>query len=126
MVTAVWLSAAVEKIWLLRVGMVVLRSMILVKTPPRVSMPRDRGVTSSRRTSFTSPLSTPAWMAAPTATTSSGLTPLWGSLPKISLTFSCTLGMRVMPPTRMTSSMSLAVALASFKACEHGSSSACR
>ena len=107
MVTAVWLSAAVEKTWLLRVGMVVLRSMSLVKTPPRVSMPRDSGVTSSSSTSFTSPLSTPAWMAAPMATTSSGLTPLWGSLPKICLTFSCTRGMRVMPPTRMTSSISL-------------------
>ena len=51
---------------------------------------------------MTSPLSTPAWIAAPTATTSSGLTPLCGSLPTISLTFSCTAGMRVMPPTRTT------------------------
>ena len=31
---------------------------------------------------MTSPASTPAWIAAPIATTSSGLTPLWGSLPK--------------------------------------------
>ena len=54
---------------------------------------------------MTSPLSTPAWIAAPIATTSSGLTPLWGSLPTISLTFSCTAGMRVMPPTRMTCSI---------------------
>ena len=30
----VWLSAAVEKIWLFLVGMVVLRSMSLVQTPP--------------------------------------------------------------------------------------------
>ena len=42
----------------------------------------DSGVTSSRSTSLTSPLSTPPWMAAPMATTSSGLTPLCGSLPK--------------------------------------------
>jgi hypothetical protein len=63
-----------------RVGMVVLRSMSLVITPPLVSMPSDSGVTSSRRMSLTSPLSTPAWTAAPMATTSSGLTPLWGSL----------------------------------------------
>ena len=76
-----WLSLAVEKTWLLEVGMVVLRSMSRVITPPRVSMPSDSGVTSSSRTSLTSPASTPAWMAAPTATTSSGLTPLWGSLP---------------------------------------------
>ena len=52
--------------------------------------------------SFTSPLSTPAWMAAPTATTSSGFTPLWGSLPVISVTSCWTAGMRVEPPTRIT------------------------
>jgi hypothetical protein len=61
--------------------MVVLRSMSLVMTPPLVSMPSDSGVTSSSRMSLTSPLSTPAWTAAPTATTSSGLTALLGSLP---------------------------------------------
>ena len=33
--------------------------MSLVKTPPRVSIPRDRGVTSSNSTSVTSPASTP-------------------------------------------------------------------
>ena len=42
-----------------QVGMVVLRSIRRVKTPPMVSIPRDRGVTSSRTTSFTSPVSTP-------------------------------------------------------------------
>ena len=52
--------------------------------PPLVSMPRDSGVTSSSRTSLTSPLRTPACSAAPTATTSSGLTPLLGSLPPVS------------------------------------------
>jgi hypothetical protein len=40
-------------------------------------MPSDSGVTSSSSTSLTSPFSTPAWIAAPIATTSSGLTPLW-------------------------------------------------
>ena len=74
MVTAVWLSSAVEKIWLFLVGIVVLRSIRRVNTPPSVSMPSDSGVTSSSRTSLTSPFSTPAWIAAPTATTSSGLT----------------------------------------------------
>ena len=87
------------------VGMVVLRSISRVKTPPRVSMPSDSGVTSSRSTSLTSPFSTPPWIAAPMATTSSGLTPLCGSLPNSCLTASCTLGMRVMPPTRITSSI---------------------
>ncbi len=76
MVTAFWLSSAVENTWVFLVGMVVLRSMIFVNTPPKVSIPRDRGVTSSSRTSLTSPPRTPPWMAAPMATTSSGFTPL--------------------------------------------------
>src|SRR6202011_2660933 len=58
-------------------------------------MRSESGVTSRRRTSLTSPLSTPAWIAAPTATTSSGLTPRWGSLPVSSLTSSWMTGMRV-------------------------------
>ena len=53
--TAGWLSAAVENTWLLRTGMVVLRSIIGVAMPPIVSMDKVRGVTSSRSTSFTSP-----------------------------------------------------------------------
>ena len=53
-------SAAVENIWLRLTGMVVLRSMIGVATPPSVSMARVRGVTSKSSTSFTSPPSTPA------------------------------------------------------------------
>ena len=106
MVTAVWLSSAVEKTWLFLVGIVVLRSIRRVNTPPSVSMPSDSGVTSSSSTSLTSPLSTPAWIAAPMATTSSGFTPLCGSLPKNCFTTSMTLGMRVMPPTRTTSSIS--------------------
>ena len=102
-----WLSSAVEKTSPLRVGIVVLRSISFVITPPLVSMPSVSGVTSSSSTSLTSPASTPAWIAAPTATTSSGLTPRWGSLPVSSLTFSCTAGMRVMPPTSTTWSISL-------------------
>ena len=56
MVTAFWLSSAVEKIWLFLVGIVVLRSIRRVNTPPSVSMPSDSGVTSSSSTSLTSPL----------------------------------------------------------------------
>ena len=107
------MSSAVVKTSDLRVGIVVLRSMSFVKTPPFVLIPSESGVTSSRRTSLTSPFRTPAWIAAPTATTSSGLTPLCGSLPMSSLTFSWTAGMRVMPPTRTTWSMSAAVSPAS-------------
>ena len=56
--------------------------------------------------SLTSPLSTPAWIDAPTATASSGLTPLSASLPVSSFTRSATAGMRVEPPTRITRSIS--------------------
>ena len=97
--TEVWLSAAVEKTSLLRVGIVVLRSISLVNTLPSVSMPSDSGVTSRSTTSLTSPRSTPPWTAAPIATTSSGLTPLLGSLPKNSSTSLWIAGMRVWPPT---------------------------
>ena len=42
-----------------------------------------------------------------------------GSFPKNPLTLSCTLGMRVMPPTRMISSMSPSETPASFIAVRH-------
>ena len=106
MSTAGWLSAAVEKTCDLEVGIVVLRSMSFVNTPPIVSIPSDNGVTSRRTTSFTSPVITPPWIAAPMATTSSGFTDLFGSLPVSALTASTTAGIRVEPPTRITSSMS--------------------
>ena len=122
MVTACWLSSAVEKVWLFFVGMVVFRSINRVNTPPSVSMPSDKGVTSSSRTSFTSPFNTPPCTAAPMATTSSGLTLRAGSLPKNDLTTSMTFGIRVIPPTRITSWISLADRPASFKAALHGSS----
>mmetsp|Transcript_17603 Transcript_17603/g.31337 ORF Transcript_17603/g.31337 Transcript_17603/m.31337 type:complete len:295 (+) Transcript_17603:69-953(+) len=120
MLTWDWLSAAVEKVWDFLVGMVVLRLMRRVKTPPRVSIPRERGVTSRRRMSLTSPRRTPPWMAAPRATTSSGLTFLEGALEKTFSTVSWTLGMRLMPPTRMTSSSSLVEMPASLMAFLHG------
>ena len=101
-----WLSSAVVNTSDRLVGMVVLRSMSRCMTPPLVSMPRLSGVTSSSRTSFTSPFSTPAWTAAPMATTSSGLTPLWGSLPVSDWTRSWMAGIRVEPPTSTTWSMS--------------------
>ena len=101
--TCVWLSAAVVNVSVFFVGIVVLRSIMRCTIPPSVSTPSDSGVTSSSRMSFTSPLSTPAWTAAPIATTSSGFTPLCGSLPPVSfLTSSWIIGMRVDPPTRTT------------------------
>ncbi len=120
-VTADWLSSAVEKTCAFLVGIVVLRSIKRVNTPPSVSMPSESGVTSSSSTSLTSPCRTPAWIAAPMATTSSGLTPLCGSLPKKSFTTCWMLGMRVMPPTSTTSSISPALRPASFSAAAQGS-----
>mmetsp|Transcript_2902 Transcript_2902/g.4769 ORF Transcript_2902/g.4769 Transcript_2902/m.4769 type:complete len:229 (+) Transcript_2902:846-1532(+) len=59
-------------------------------------------------------------MAAPIATTSSGLTPRDGAFPKKPSTFSCTLGMRDMPPTRITSFTSLVEIPASLMHFSHG------
>jgi hypothetical protein len=62
--------------------------MSLVITPPRVSIPKDNGVTSKSKISLTSPVKTAPWIAAPMATASSGLTPLFGDFPKKPLTIS--------------------------------------
>ena len=119
-VTAGWLSSAVEKIWLFLVGIVLFFSISLVNTPPMVSIPRLRGVTSNSSTSFLSPLNTAPWIAAPAATASSGLMSLRGALPKNFSTASCTMGMRVCPPTSITSSMSLTDKPASLSAISQG------
>ena len=63
-----------------------LRGTRAVITPPKVSIPNVNGVTSRRTMSLTSPANTPAWIAAPTATTSSGFTDWLGSLPVYSFT----------------------------------------
>ena len=63
-------------------GIVVFDSINFVITPPIVSIPKDKGVTSNNNTSFTSPVKTPPWIAAPIATTSSGFTPFDGFLEK--------------------------------------------
>ena len=114
------MSDAVENTCDFDVGMVVLRSMSFVHTPPSVSMPRDSGVTSRSTTSETSPARIPPWIAAPTATTSSGFTLRFGCFPKIASTLACTAGTRVDPPTRITSSICPGWSPASFRACWHG------
>ena len=102
-VTAVWLSAAVVNVLSLEVGIVVFLSIIGSLTPPKVSIPRVNGVTSSKTTSLvTSPAIIPAWTAAPNATASIGSTPDSASFPTVSLTNFFTIGMRVGPPTRTT------------------------
>jgi len=114
--TCVWLSSAVEKVSDFFVGIVVFRGMSTVVTPPSVSMPSESGVTSRRSTSFCSPVRTAPWIAAPTATTSSGFTPRFGSFLKNSFTTSWIRGIRVEPPTRITSSISLTERPASLSA----------
>lgn len=58
----------------------------------------------------------PPWMEAPIATHSSGFRLLLGSCPVSCLTFSCTAGIRVEPPTRRTLDKSAEVSPASFRA----------
>ena len=110
-ITAAWLSSAVVYTFERLVGITVFRGMISPISPPVVSIPSVSGVTSRRRRSLVdlsrSPLSTPACTAAPYATASSGLIDLFGSFPlKYSVNSCCTLGIRVEPPTRTTSSTS--------------------
>ena len=114
--TAGWLSSAVLNTWDFLTGIVVPFSISFVITPPKVSIPKDSGVTSSNNTSLTSPLKTPAWTAAPAATTSSGFTPLFKSFPKNSLTTWFAFGNLVLPPTIIISSISPLLKFASFKA----------
>ena len=67
------------------VGIVVLRSIILVITPPAVSIPSDRGATSRSSSSLVLLLPCPvridACTAAPYATASSGFSDLLSCLP---------------------------------------------
>ncbi len=113
MATLVWPSTPVVKCSVAEAGMVELRWMILATTPPRASMPRESGVTSSRSRSSVAadaPARMLAWTAAPRATTSSGLSSVCGFLPRAERPKSWstsvrTAGMRVEPPTRTTSSI---------------------
>ena len=108
MSTPGWLSAYVEKTSDFFVGTVVLRLMRAVMTPPAVSIPSERGETSSKSKSCVfsevSPERMAAWTAAPYATASSGLIDLLGSLPLKKSDTSLTMrGIRVEPPTRTIS-----------------------
>ena len=129
--TEVCMGRAVVKIWLLRVGIMLLRVMRGVATPPSVSMDRVRGVTSiSTRpwaaapvapASLPPPCKRPPWMAAPMATHSSGLRVWLGSWPSSSLTWRATAGIRVLPPTSSTRPRSAAERPASRRALFTGS-----
>ena len=67
----------------------------IVFTFPNVSIPKERGVASNKSTSFASPPIIAPSIAAPIATTSSGLIDLLGSLPKRFLTASWMAGILV-------------------------------
>ena len=99
MSTAVCPSTEVVKYSLAMVGIVVLREISTLTMPPSVSMPRERGVTSSRSMSVIPPARMCACTAAPRATTSSGLSWLCGVFPKSSSTRRRTSGTLVDPPT---------------------------
>ena len=76
--------------------------------------------TSPSVTTITIKATITACIAAPIATTSSGLTLLLGSFPKKFLTVSIIFGILVMPPTKTTSFISAALKPESFKAISHG------
>ena len=100
------------------VGIVWFRGTMRSTRPPIVSIPNDSGITSSNSRSL--PVLLPAsWlaeMAAPNATTSSGLRLVKGSRPKKLATALRTCGMRVEPPTNTTPLISSLTSLASRKA----------
>ena len=100
------------------IGMVWLRGTMRSTSPPMVSKPSDSGITSSSSRSPLGllPASWLAWIAAPSATTSSGFRLVSGGLPKNSATACCTCGMRVAPPTITTPLTSSRSSLASRSA----------
>lgn len=104
MVTVYWLSWYVVKTWDFLVGIYDPFGIILLITPPTVSIPSDKGVASIITippSSVSYPQITPPWTAAPKQMASSGLIPVFGSLPpKNSLTNCLILGILVDPPTK--------------------------
>ncbi len=89
----------------LLVGIVVLRSMILVNTPPMVSIPRDSGVTSSNSSPVTSPVRTARLNGCADRDTLVGIDAFERLFPEISLDCLLYRGVRVDPPTSNTLSI---------------------
>src|SRR6267378_2197327 len=109
----VWSSLTVVKTWWALVGTVVFFGMMLWKKPPAMAMPSECGVTSRSSISCSWCINIAPWMAAPSATASSGFTALEGSRPNICRTRAWMSGMRVWPPTSSTSPSSVAFTFAS-------------
>ena len=98
------------------VGIFAFRGINTSISPPEVSIPRLSGVISNSKVSLLFPAKISACMAAPRATTSSGLTvSLTGWLKNV-LTDSFTNGTLVLPPTITTACISVILRLASFNA----------
>mmetsp|Transcript_13194 Transcript_13194/g.35717 ORF Transcript_13194/g.35717 Transcript_13194/m.35717 type:complete len:339 (-) Transcript_13194:291-1307(-) len=117
-----WLSFADSKTLVFRTGTRVFLGRNTEQRPSWVAMLSVRGKTSSKIRSRISPVSTAPWMAAPTATTSSGFTLWFKVFPtgKNDFASSTTAGIRVDPPTSTTSSRSFTSTLASSSACSTG------
>lgn len=83
--------------------------IILLITPPTVSIPNDNGVASIITippSSVSYPQITPPWTAAPKQIASSGLIPVLGYLPLKNYLTSCLIfGILVEPPTKTISSI---------------------
>ena len=119
--TRVWPSAAVVNVSLLLVGMVVLRGISGVITPPSVSMPSVSGVTSSSRMSLTSPVEDAGLDRRADRHDLVRVDALVRLLAEHLLDLLLTTaGMRVWPPTRTTSSIWLGSRPASRRAARHG------
>jgi hypothetical protein len=109
MVTAPWLSSAVEKTWLFLVGIVVLRSISGEHAAQRLDAQRQRGHVEQQHVLDV------ALQHAGLDRRAHGddlvrVDALVRLLAEELLHDSCTLGMRVMPPTSTTSSISAAEA----------------
>ena len=109
MMTLVCLSDEVANTRVCSTGRGTLRSTIGSAKPPATAMPSARGVTSSSTGRCPSPPTSPvrlaACTAAPQATTSSGLMSVRAGRPNWRSTSLRTKGMRVDPPTMITSSI---------------------
>lgn len=90
--------------WDFLVGIYDPLGMILLITPPTVSIPNERGVASMITIppfSVSYPQITPPWTAAPKQMASSGLIPVFGYFPLKNYLTSCLiLGILVEPPTK--------------------------
>ena len=109
------MSTAVLNICECFVGIVVFASIIQVATFPIVVIFKFSGVTSRSKIPVCSPARIDPWIAAPSAT-ASGLTDLFPSLPKYFLISSWIRGIRVEPPTKRISSISVGFRFAAARA----------